>query len=110
MEKTPNDYNIIKYYADHLHLRGENPTKTEKVTFKRGSPPLTWRKLSKQKEYQMVCQDHLHLRGENQPNKSNDSMSAGSPPLTWRKPKGWAIGQSVTRITSTYVEKTGLIS
>ena len=70
------------------------------------SPPLTWRKLSKQKEYQMVCQDHLHLRGENQPNKSNDSMSAGSPPLTWRKLiRGFTVMLN-TRITSTYVEKT----
>ncbi len=50
--------------------------------------------------------DHLHLRGENRNTRSTIDVEVGSPPLTWRKQKVVMIDHSLSRITSTYVEKT----
>ena len=55
-------------------------------------------------------QDHLHIRGENAILGQMLFGVSGSPPHTWRKPSVFATDKRNPRITSTYVEKTFMVS
>ena len=50
-------------------------------------------------------EDHLHIRGENVNVLMPAFGSLGSPPHTWRKCGDLYFELTLTRITSTYVEK-----
>ena len=94
-----------------------------------GSPPHTWRKLDRNlflypsaritstyvekthwvHSLNWFNEDHLHIRGENYNIGDDDTQLPGSPPHTWRKLVVIACQKLISRITSTYVEKTFLL-
>ena len=94
--------NIIN--RDHLHIRGEYPSRRRFQRSKRGSPPHTWRihnhnfsswifnritstyvENTMVKATQcLILQDHLHIRGEYGYYCYGRTWEEGSPPHTWR--------------------------
>ena len=130
VEKTMESHTILRSCRDHLHIRGENNSTNQLELLKRGSPPHTWRKLlcnicataffritsTYVEKTAIACinfprfQDHLHIRGENLTRMSIHSTLSGSPPHTWRKLVLLSYRQKEHRITSTYVEKTRLLT
>ena len=91
-----------------------------------GSPPHTWRILSKNTSFSEetritsthventkdkerlfeMNKDHLHTRGEYAFLAQLSSNPKGSPPHTWRILRLLGIRWSTGRITSTHVENT----
>ena len=85
MEKIIKNSSGSLLTKDHLHIRGENPSRMTDATKELGSPPHTWRKLIRWNNCiskvritstyvekingkvisQDLMQDHLHIRGEN---------------------------------------------
>ena len=54
--------------------------------------------------------DHLHIRGEHVASFVLINFAQGSPPHTWRTLDSKQARKIAERITSTYVENTGVIS
>ena len=52
------------------------------------------------------AEDHLHIRGEYLQFNIQEAKNGGSPPHTWRIQEVKQMDQTITRITSTYVENT----
>ena len=71
-----------------------------------GSPPHTWRILSKWLPKSVWSWDHLHIRGEYAIFLLKRSVTLGSPPHTWRIPDEKVARVTGQGITSTYVENT----
>ena len=130
VEKTLRPRNAQNARQDHLHIRGENYRKFRTSLRTLGSPPHTWRKQrtavnrseirritstyvekTRSKSQKISSnEDHLHIRGENQCSMKLNRERTGSPPHTWRKLVFISVSPDNQRITSTYVEKTGIIS
>ena len=111
---------------DHLHIRGEYIDLLKLRPVNLGSPPHTWRiqtatthKAAKpgitstyventhlHLVHIQLTWDHLHIRGEYLKELSPNLLRWGSPPHTWRIHSDMFLPQSMTRITSTYVENT----
>ena len=126
VEKTYHTGRTKACNQDHLHIRGENLLLTPLIEVQSGSPPHTWRKqylhakgmlnsgitstyVEKTYTRNKVAnffQDHLHIRGENKTSCKKTGIRLGSPPHTWRKLMDYVTLVRLTRITSTYVEKT----
>ena len=116
--------NIIN--RDHLHIRGEYPSRRRFQRSKRGSPPHTWRIhnhnfsswifnriTSTYVENTDIIvmvergkRDHLHIRGEYIAASFLVTIIKGSPPHTWRILNPRPGKTAIIRITSTYVENT----
>ena len=111
---------------DHLHIRGEYGDQFISFLISQGSPPHTWRILTKDivslgvsritstyventlalGNWLDAVQDHLHIRGEYCLGVIQLNIYLGSPPHTWRIRCSDKRGDLVVRITSTYVENT----
>ncbi len=114
---------------DHLHIRGEYMMTLIALLMMVGSPPHTWRILWNKhcsKWYLRITstyventlrpsvdavgdKDHLHIRGEYKTKTAETQASLGSPPHTWRILCHHRSSPYGLRITSTYVENTGII-
>ena len=84
MENTPLGIDGVGTLGDHLHIRGEYTIQNFKLGLVVGSPPHTWRILTKachaflhhritstyventifHQKKMLMNQDHLHIRGE----------------------------------------------
>ena len=126
MENTTVQQDTTAVCQDHLHIRGEYDTDTDKERVYLGSPPHTWRipitflllikSLRITSTYventieptQCMFQiwDHLHIRGEYGIIKNPHTGTMGSPPHTWRILITIRSNKTADRITSTYVENT----
>ena len=115
---------------DHLHIRGEYQEIGLCFLHNPGSPPHTWRiqyggntidningitstyveNTGSSSAYVRLYEDHLHIRGEYDISKRHYGGLSGSPPHTWRIQKWRKNNLKSTRITSTYVENTVILT
>ena len=126
VENTTVQQDTTAVCQDHLHIRGEYDTDTDKERVYLGSPPHTWRiRKDNPFSYRLIgitstyventeldaalcegSQDHLHIRGEYGKIACCQFANLGSPPHVWRiLYSHWCCGLS-NRITSTCVENT----
>ena len=110
----------------HLHGRGEDCKCTSMKPSLPETPPRTWRRLEQAVnirlplrntstdvektrhtfQYGVPCQKHLHGRGEDVIKIADGTLPEETPPRTWRRQSTLSTIYSLSRNTSTDVEKT----